>query len=64
MFSLFIKIRGLGSFVERVRACLARVACRFCWYASRSLVWRELFCKDSFARCARCSLAFAFALSR
>jgi hypothetical protein len=30
MSSLFVKIRGLGSLVERAGACLdARVACRF-----------------------------------
>ena len=66
MSSLSIKIGGLGSFVERVRAYLdtARVVCRFWQYALRSSVWSELFCRDSLAKCSRCSLAFAFALSR
>jgi len=66
MSSPSVKIGGLGSFVERVRACLdiARVVCRFWRYALRSLVWSKLFCRDSLARCTRCSLAFAFALSR
>ena len=66
MSSPFVKIGGLRSFVKRVRACsdIARVVCRFWRYALKSSVWSKLFCKDSLARCTRCSLAFAFASSR